>query len=77
MIIDDDLYNKLCMLLFQEEVRLKNNVIDAQNYILKYTPTDPAPFMKLYAAQHIASYYDNYMKSFLRWLEHYSGKGDC
>ncbi len=77
MMIDDDLYSKLCMLLFQEEVRLKNNIIDAQNYILKYTPSDPAPYMKLYAAQSIGDYYDRYMKSFLQWLEYYSGKGDC
>jgi len=35
MIIDDDLYSKLCMLLFQEEVRLKNNIIDAQKRPLK------------------------------------------
>lgn len=77
MMIDDDLYNKLCMLLFQEEVRLKNNIVDAQNYILKYTPTDPIPYMKLYRAQSISEYYNNYISSFLKWLEHYSGKGDC
>lgn len=77
MMIDDDFYNKLCMLLFQEEVRLKNNVVDAQNYILKYTPTDPLPYMKLYAAQSVSDYYNIYISSFMQWLEHYIGKGDC
>lgn len=75
MMIDDDLYNKLCMLTFQEEVRLQNNIIDAQNYILKYTPLDPEPYIKLAQAQAIRDYYDKYMYSILRWLDHYSQNG--
>lgn len=75
MMIDDDLYNKLCILFFQEEVRLKNNVIDAQNYILKYTPSDPVPYIELVKAQAISDYFDKYMYSFLRWIDHYSENG--
>ena len=75
MMIDDDLYNKFCMLMFQEEIRLENNVIDAQNYILKYRPTDAAAYIKLAQAQAIHEYYDKYMYSLLRWLDYYSGNG--
>ena len=73
--IDDDLYNKFCMLTFQEEVRLENNVIDAQNYILKYRPTDATAYINLAQAQAIRDYYDKYMYSLLRWLDHYSENG--
>lgn len=72
MMIDDDLYNKLCMMFFQEDVRLKNDIIDAQNYILKYRPSDPVPYIKLAQAQAIYDYYNKYMYSFLRWIDHYS-----
>lgn len=75
MMIDDDLYNKLCLLYFQEEVRLKNNVIDAQNYIFKYRPTDPVPYIKLAQAEAIANYYDKYMYSILRWIDNYCKNG--
>lgn len=75
MMIDDDLYNKLCILFFQEEVRLKNNVVDAQNYILKFNPTDPVAYIKLAQAEAIREYYDKYMYSFLRWIDHYSQSG--
>lgn len=75
MMIDDDLYNKLCLLYFQEEVRLKNNVIDAQNYILKYRPTDPVPYIRLAQAEAILDYYGKYMCSILRWIDHYSQNG--
>ncbi len=75
MMIDDDLYNKLCLLYFQEEVRLKNDIIDAQNYILKYMPSDPVPYIKLAQTQAIYDYYNKYMYSFLNWIDHYTGKG--
>lgn len=75
MMIDDDLYNKLCMLSFQEEFRLENNVIDAQNYILKFRPDTPEAYIELVKAQAIKSYYDKYMTSFLRWIDHYSKNG--
>lgn len=75
MMIDDDLYNKLCILSFQEEVRLDNDVIDAQNYILKYRPETPEAYIKLAQAEAIRGYYDKYMRSFLRWLDYYSKNG--
>lgn len=75
MMINDDLYNKICILFFQEEIRLKNNVIDAQNYILKYTPTDPDPYIKLAQAQAVSNYFDKYMSSFIRWMDFYSRNG--
>lgn len=75
--ISDELYCKLCMIMFQEESRLKDNVISSQNFILKYRPIDPVPYIKLYKAQAILDYYNKYSTSFLRWIEHYSGKGDC
>ena len=70
--IDDDLYNKLCILFFQEEVRLENNVIDAQNYIFKYRPNTPEAYIKLAQAEAIRNYFDKYMTSFLRWIDYYS-----
>lgn len=71
MISTEQLYNRLCNVLFLEEVRLENNVIEKQNFIVKYRPVQAEPYIELIKAQAVKEYFDRYVGSLLRWLEHF------
>ena len=41
--ISENMYNRICSIFFQEDMRLHNNIIQRENYIIKYKPIDPVP----------------------------------
>lgn len=73
--ISDDMYNRICGLFLQEDVRLTNNVIEIQNYIFTYRPLDPTPYIKLIQAQTEKAYFDRYIISLLPWLDKFTESG--
>lgn len=73
--ISENMYNRICGLLFQEDVRLHNNLVDCENYIFRYRPTAPEPYIKLIQAQTEKAYFDRYIFSLLSWLEKFVESG--
>lgn len=43
--LSENMYNRICALFFQEDVRLENNIIECQNYIFRFRPSDPEPYI--------------------------------
>lgn len=66
--MNDDLYNRICQLLWLEEVRLCNEVTERMNFIIKYRPTEADAYIKLAQAKAKKEYFDKVAFSFLRWL---------
>lgn len=67
----EELYNRICNLLFLEELRLENNITDKQNFIVRYRPSEPTPYIELIKAQAELDYFNKYIFSLLGWLEHF------
>ena len=67
--ISEDLYNKICNLFLLEGVRLENRIVDCHNYIIKYRPSDPVPYINLIKAQAENDYFNKYIYSLLQWLD--------
>ena len=66
--MNEEIYNRLCNLLFCEEVRVKNDVVDKTNFIVRFAPSDPVPYIKLAQAQAVKDYFDKYVFTLLDWL---------
>lgn len=64
-----ELYNRICSLMWQEDVRLTNQITEQMNFILKYRPTDPDAYVKLAQLQAQKSYFDKYVFRLLGWLD--------
>ena len=75
MMISEDMYNRISAVLRQEDVRLENNVILCQNYIIRYRPSDPVPYINLIKAQAERDYFDTYIHSLLPWLNKFVESG--
>lgn len=66
-----NLYNRFCEIFFWEDTRLENKIIEKENYIIKYQPTDPEPYIELIKARAIKEYFDKYIFTLLKWLDHF------
>lgn len=73
--LDEDMYNRICNLFNQEDVRLENNIIDCQNYIFRYRPSAPEPYIKLIQAQAEKDYFDRYIFTLLDWFNNFVESG--
>lgn len=73
--ISDDMYNRICSLFFSEEIRLNNNLVECENFIFRYHPTDPDPYIKLIQAQTEKAYFDRYVFSLLSWFDKFTESG--
>ena len=69
--MSENLYNRFCEILFWEDTRLQNKIIDKENYIIKYQPTEAEPYIELIKARAIKEYFDKYIFTLLKWLEHF------
>ena len=67
--LSDDMYNRICGLFFQEDIRLSNNLIEIENYIFRYRPINPEPYIKLIQAQTEKAYFDRYVFTLLSWFD--------
>ena len=66
-----NLYNRFCQILFCEDTRLQNKIIEKENYIIKYRPTEAEPYIELIKARAIKEYFDKYIFTLLKWLDHF------
>lgn len=66
--LSDEMYNRICQLIFLEENRRKDSVIVLQNFIIKTGTADPNVYIKLAQAQAVADYFDYFSGTFLEWL---------
>lgn len=73
--ISEDMYNKIYSVLFIEEFRLENNIIEKYNFIIKYRPTDYAPYIDLLVARAQLNYFNRYIFPLLDWLENFIDSG--
>ncbi len=73
--LSENLYNRICQLFFNEDVRLSNNLVEIENYIFHYRPIEPEPYIKLVQAQTEKAYFDKYIFSILRWLDSFVESG--
>lgn len=69
--LSEDMYNRICSVFRQEDVRLEDNVIVCQNYIIRYRPSDPVPYINLIKAQAEKDYFDKYIHTLLGWLDNF------
>ena len=67
--MNEDLYNRICSIIWHEEIRLCNEVTERMNFITKYTPVDPEAYVKLAQAKAKKEYFDSHAFNFLRWLD--------
>lgn len=73
--LDENMFNLICSLFFQEDVRLEKNIIDCQNYIFRYRPSAPEPYIKLIQAQAVKDYFDMYVFTLLDWFNGFVESG--
>lgn len=73
--LDENMYNRICSIFFQEDIRLENNIIECQNYIFRFRPSDPAPYIKLIQAQAEKDYFDKYIFTLLDWFNKFVESG--
>ena len=66
--LDDEMYNRICNIFFQEEMRLQNEVTDKMNFIIKYAPVEARPYIELAQSQAVKEYFDVYVFRMLDWL---------
>lgn len=66
--MSEELYNRICQLIFLEENRRKDSVVVLQNFIIKSRTADPNAYIKLAQAQAVADYFDYFSGAFLSWL---------
>ena len=69
------MFNRICNIFFEEDVRLENNIIECQNYIFRYRPSDPVPYIKLIQAQAEKNYFDRYIFTLLDWFNNFVESG--
>lgn len=69
--LDEDMYNRICNLFFVEGVRLENKVVEKQNFIVKYRPSEAHPYIELIKAQAELDYFNNYVFSLLKWFDRF------
>lgn len=69
--LSDEMYNRICQLIWLEAVRREDTVVMLQNNIIKTNTTDPQAYIKLAQAQAVANYFDYFSGSFLEWLGHF------
>lgn len=67
--MNEELFNRFCNLLFCEEGRLQNDVVNKMNFIVRYAPSDPEPYIKLAQARAVKEYFDKHVFTLLDWLE--------
>lgn len=67
--MNEELYNRICNIFFQEEVRLQNVITEKMNYIIKYAPTDAQAYIELAQAKANREYFDKYVFRMLGWLQ--------
>lgn len=73
--ISENMYNRLVQLFFNEYIRLSNCCIEAENYIIKYRPISPEPYIKLLQARTEKAYFDRYIFSLLPWFDSFIDSG--
>lgn len=73
--LSEDMYNRICNIFNQEDVRLENNITEYQNYIFRFRPSDPAAYIRLIQAQAEKDYFDRYIYSLLNWLNNFVDSG--
>lgn len=69
--LSDEMYNRICQLIWLEAVRREDTVVMLQNNIIKTNTSDPQAYIKLAQAQAVANYFDYFSGSFLEWLGHF------
>ena len=69
--LSDEMYNRICQLIWLEAVRREDTVVRLQNNIIKTNTSDPQAYIKLAQAQAVANYFDYFSGSFLEWLGHF------
>lgn len=65
----EEMYNRICNLVFLEEVRLYNRVVELENMIAKTNSHDPRWFIELAQAKAVKNYFSYWSASFLNWLQ--------
>lgn len=73
--LTEEMYNRIYNILFTEEARLENNIIEKQNYIIKYRPSEAVPYIELIKAQAEKDYFDRYIFTLLEWLDNFVESG--
>lgn len=73
--LTEDMYNRICNLFNQEGVRLENNIIEHQNYIFRFRPSEPTPYIRLIQAQAEKDYFDRYIFTLLDWFNNFIESG--
>lgn len=71
VMMSDELYNRICQLVWLEEKRRVDTVVNLQNMIIKTRTTDPNAYLKLAQAQAVANYFDYFSGALLDWLGHF------
>lgn len=69
--LSEDMYNRICNLFNTEDVRLENNIIEHQNYIFRFRPSEPVPYIRLIQAQARFDYFRTYILDVLRFLNNF------
>lgn len=69
--MSEEMYNRICQLIWLEEVRRRDTVEKLQMFIQRNRPTDPNVYIKLAQAQACADYFDYFSGAFLDWLGHF------
>lgn len=68
---DDDIYNRICNLMFCEQVRLENYVEDKLELLRRVKEPDPRMYIALIQAQAVKGHFECWSMSFLRWLDNF------
>ena len=68
----DDIYNALCSVFFQEEIRLLNEVSQIE-YMIRYRGADDGSMLKLIQARAKLNYFRTYIREILDFLKYFDG----
>lgn len=66
----DDIYNALCEIFFNEEVRLLNRISELETYI-RCSGSDDTVMLELIRARARFTYFKSYMKDVLNYLKYF------
>lgn len=66
----DDIFNALCSIFFQEEIRLMNEVSNIE-YLIRYRGAADDSMLELIQARAKLNYFRNYMREVLDFLKYF------
>ena len=66
--MSEELYNRICQLMWNEEIRLCNLITNQMNFIEKYRPMTADAYIELAQLKAQKEYFDKYVFRMLAWL---------